>query len=317
MLIFLYGLDTCRSRRKLNEIIKHYKKIRHRGLNLKYLDAKNLNFRDFMDEIQQASIFKEKKLIILVNPFLNTELKKSFIAKEKENKFLTKLAKSDDIILFYEEKEVPEKDSLFAFLSKYAKCQECKLLDNQRLKNWAKKELENCKAKIETNALDKLIDFVGNNLWQMSNEIKKLASYKMGQKISAADVELLVRPKIETDIFKTIEAIAVKNKKQALGLLHKHLEKGDNPLYLFSMINFQFRNLLIIKDLIESGRPFYALAKEARLHPYVVKKTYYQAQKFSIQELKKIFQKIFQIDLKIKTGQINAPCALDLFIAEI
>lgn len=59
----------------------------------------------------------------------------------------------------------------------------------------------------------------------MSNEIKKLVSYKNNKIIKLEDIGLLVRSKIETDIFKTIDAIAEKNKKQALNLLHKHLEK--------------------------------------------------------------------------------------------
>lgn len=317
MFIFLYGADAYRSRRKLNEIIEHYKKIRRNGLNLKCFEAKNLNFQDFIDEIQQVSIFKEKKLIILFNVFSSAEFKKDFLAKEKEDKSLTKIASSNDIVLFYEEEEVSQKDPLFVFLDKHAKCQEFKLLDSQKLKKWIEKEFFMHKSEIEQKAIQMLIDFVGNDLWRLSNEIKKLASYKKGKKIAAEDVELLVRPKIEADIFKTIEAIAVKNKKQALGLLNKHLEKGDSPLYLLSMINFQFRNLLIIKDLIERGRPYYALVKEARLHPYVVKKSYSQAQKFTFSELKKIFQKIFQADLRIKTGRIDASSALDLFIAEI
>ena len=127
----------------------------------------------------------------------------------------------------------------------------------------------------------------------------------------------MVRSKIETDIFKTIDAIAEKNKKRALELLHKHLEKGDSPLYLLSMINYQFRNLLIVKDFIERCKPYNIILRKSGLHPFVVKKSYYQSQKFSFQELKKIYRKVFQIDLNIKTGRIESEMALDLLIAEI
>ena len=237
MFIFLYGSDIYRSRQKLNEIINHYQETNKKGLNLKYFEKENLNFQNFIDEIQQVSIFKEKKLLILKNVFCNKEFKESFLKEAK------KLASLDNIILFYEEKEVLEKDPLFVFLKREAKSQEFKLLDRQRLESWIKKEFFIYEAKIDQGAVHLLIDFIGNNLWQLSNEIKKLASYKKGKKIEMGDVELLVRPKIETDIFKTIEAIAVnpvrkdkfsngaKNKKQAINLLHKHLEKGDNSLY--------------------------------------------------------------------------------------
>ena len=311
MIIFLYGPDTYRSRQKLNEIIEHYKKIHKSGLNLKYFDGKELNPEDFRDEIQQISMFAEKKLIILKDVFLNREFKERFL-KDSKN-----FINSKDVILFFEAGEVPKDDSLFKLLKKYAKSQEFKPLGGEQLRRWVKKEFENFKTKIDEKALIKLIAFVDNNLWQMANEIKKLVSYKRGEKIKREDVELLVRPKIETDIFKTIDAIASKNKKQALELLHKHLEKGDSPLYLLSMINFQFRNLLIIKDLIRKGRPFYTFQKATSLHPYVVKKSYSQTQRFTIEELKKIYLKIFQVDLAVKTGKAEPETALDLLIAEI
>jgi len=316
--IFLYGADSYRSRQKLKEIVEHYKKIRKKGLlSLEYLDGQNIKIQDLKNKIQQISIFKEKKLIILFDFFLNIDIKKKFLEEEKKNNFLTKIVNLDDIVLFFEEKEVSKKDPFFIYVKKHSKSQEFKLLDRQKLKNWVKKEFTNYQKEINLDALEQLINFVGNDLWQLSNEIKKLINYKKDKKIEIEDVNLLVNSKVEVDIFKTIEAIATKNKKDALNLLYKHIEKGDNPLYLFSMITFQFRNLLIIRELIDKGGSFSYLLKESKLHPFVVKKTYYQAQKFTFQELKKIFQKIFELDLKIKTGQIDAKLALDLFILEI
>jgi len=311
MFIFLHGPDTYRSRQKLNEIVDHYKKIHKSGLNLRYFNCEETDFQDFRDEIRQTTMFKEKKMAVLTGIFLNSKFKDQFLKGGKIFKG------PDVIILIYAENQIPEKDPLFSFLKKYAKSQEFKLLEGQRLKNWIKKEIENYQANFTPEALGKLISFAGNNLWWITNEIKKLASYKKNQTVEVKDVELLVRPKIETAIFETIDSLAAKNKKQALKLLKAHLEKGDNPLYLLSMINFQFRNLLMIKDLIEKHKSPYLLAKITHLHPYIVKKSYFQAQKFTIQELKKIYQKIFQVDLAIKTGKIDPETALDLLIAEI
>jgi len=311
MIIFLYGPDTYRSRRKLNEIIEYHKKTHKSGLNLKFFEGKELNFQDFKDELQQASMFKEKKLMVLTNVFLNLPFKEEFLKKGKN------FVDSEDIILFYETGTIPERDSLFNFLIKHAKSQEFKPLEDQKLKNWAKKEFESYQANINSAALDQLINYIGNDLWHLSNEIKKLVSYKKGQKIEVKDVELLVRPKIESDIFTTIDAMAERNKKIALSLVHKHLEKGDSPLYLLSMINFQFRNLLMIKDLIQKHHSLYLLSKMTNLHPYIIKKSYSQAQKFTTEELKKIYQKIFQVDLAIKTGKVDPETGLDLLITEI
>ena len=302
-------------REKLKEIIRHYKEIHKSGLNLDYFDCQKESdgeiFNDFKNGIRQTSMFKEKKLAVITNPFSDSGFKEKFLKDAKD--FL----KSEDIILLYQEGKIKENDTLFKFLKKNTKLQEFSLLGGLKLKEWIKKEFEKNKAKIEPRALEILVEYIGNDLWRMANEIKKLVSFKPKQIIKAEDVRILVRSKIETDIFKTIDAIAQKNKKQALELLHKHLEKGDSPLYLLSMINYQFRNLLIVKDFLEKYKPYNVILKKSGLHPFVVKKSYYQCQKFSFQELKKIYQKIFQADLDIKTGRIESEMALDLLITEI
>jgi len=316
MIIFLYGPDTYRSRQKLNEIIEHYKKIHKSGLNLKYFVGENLNFEDFRDEILQPSMFSGKKLVIVNNVFLNSEFKEKFLKDFQHRSFFEK-GRAKDVILFYETNEISKDDNFFKLLKKSGQSQEFKLLEGQTLRNWVKKEIESYQAKADSQAIEKLINFVGNDSWRLSNEIKKLVSYRKDKNIQTKDIELLVKPKIEADIFKTIDAIAIGQKRKALELLKEHLAKGDSPLYLLSMINYQFRNLLIIKDLIEKNQPYYIILKKTQLNPFVVKKSYQQTNKFTFSELKKIYQKIFEVDLNIKTGKLDPQIALDLLIAEI
>jgi len=331
MIIFLYGPDTYRSRQKLNEIIENYKKAHQSGLNLRYFEGEDLNFEEIQNEIQQTSIIAGKKMLILKNVFSDIDFKEKFLKNSKNFINYPSEAKggdegkpegvnfidSKDLILFYEEKEIPKTDSLLKFLKKSGKSQEFKLLEGQNLKNWIKKEIERYGEKADPEAVGKLAEFVGNDTWRLSNEIQKLASFKNGKDIQAKDVDLLVKPEIDNNIFRTIDAIAVKNKKKALELLHKHLEKGDPPLYLLNMINFQFRNLLMIKELIEKNQPYYSILRKTQLKPFVMGKSYQQAQRFSLPELKKIYQKIFKADINIKTGRIDPETVLDLLITEI
>jgi DNA polymerase III subunit delta len=311
MIILLYGQDSYRSRQKLRDIIDRYKKIHKSGLSLAYFDGENLKFEDFKDAIQQVSMFEEKKLLILSNVFANADFKEKFLKNIKE------FSEAKDTILFYEDDKIPGKDKFFNFLKKKAKTQDFSVLEKEKLRSWVEQEFLRFKAEASPEAVAKLIEFVGSDLWLLSNEIKKLVNYKKGGKISTDDVTLLAGPRIETAIFKTIDAISQKNKKQALLLIHQHLVKGDSPLYLLSMINFQFKNLLMVKDLMEKHEPYYLISKKAQLHPFVVRKSYQQAGRFTFPELKKIYQKIFQADLEIKTGKVSPETALDLLIAGI
>ncbi len=311
MIYFLYGEDPYRSKRKLDEIVDGYRKVHKSGLNLMYIDANEKKFEALANSLKIVSMFQEKKLVILKNVFSNKNFQEDF---QKEIK---KLKESKDIIIIYEKEKIDERNKIFKALDKEAKSQKFNPLQGSQLLSWIKKEFEKNNSKAEASAISLLLEYVGNNLWQMENEIKKLSDYKRGGTVKREDVELHVRPKIEVDIFKTIDALAARDKKQALSFLHKHLEYGGNPFYLLSMISYQFRNLLAIKELVEKKYPYATIAKKSGLHPFVVKKSYYLCSQFSFEQLKKIYLKIFQADSDIKTGKIEAEAALDLLLSEI
>ena len=247
------------------------------------MEGENAGFQNFMQELQTVSMFQEKKLMVLKNVFQNLEFKNAFLAQS------SKLADQPNIIIFYEEAKVALNDSLSKFLAKNAKVQKFEHLTGQKLRNWAKREFQKYGADIDSLALETMAACIGSDLWRFSNEIKKISAFKKNKKIFIEDVRLLVKPKIETDIFRTIGSLASKNKKQALTSMRRHLEKGDSPLYLLAMINYQFRSLLTRRN------------------------SYY----FSLAEIKEIYGKLLETDLKIKTGQLDPQTALDLLITEI
>jgi DNA polymerase-3 subunit delta len=316
MIYFIFGEDSYRSKKKLTDIIEEYKKVHKSGLNLIYIDTKKKDFKELSDNFKIVSMFSEKKLIVLKNLFSA----KGGPAVGWQEEFLKNIKDTEnikDIIVVYEDGAVDQRTKFFKTLQKHAKCQEFKFLQPAMLKKWMAFEFEKNKTKIDFEAQNLLVTFVGNDLWQMANEINKLSNYKRGGDINKQDVELLIRPNIENDIFKTIDALASKNKKQALTLLHKHIKNGDNPLYLLSMIAYQFKNLLIIKELIDAKNSYAIVTKKSGLHPFVVKKSFYLCDQFTMPELKKIYQKIFQVDSDIKIGKIEAETALDLLVSSI
>ncbi len=315
MIIFLYGKDSYRIREKIREIVEKYKKTHKSGLDLKSINSFTRNpekeFIDFENSIKQASMFKERKLLVIQDPFSNPSLEQEILKNKKVIK------KGDDVVLVFKQGKADFKSNLAKFLKKEAKCQKFDLLEKSELKRWALKETKKNGGKIFSEALDNLIGYVGNDLWRLSQEINKLANYRGGEEITSKDVEFLVKQDIETDIFKTIDAMARKNKKKTISLLHGHLEKGDSPLYLLAMMAYQFRNILLIKDLVEKKNPYALLLKKSGLHPFVFNKSYSQSRQFSFEGLKKIYRMIFKVDLDIKTGQVAPELALDMLVAEI
>ena len=311
MIIFLYGQDSYRSKRKLDEIIDQYKKTRKNLLSLVYFDASQKDFSDFYNNFKISSMFAETKLVVLKNVFSSKKFQEDLLSNIKS------LESFKDIIVIHEDDSVDERTKTFKTLKKDCKSQEFKLLDSKNLKIWLQKSFEEKAQKINNDALDLLLNYVGNDLWRLSQEVKKLSDFRSGSTIKKEDIELMIKPKIEIDIFKTIDALAGRNKKQALELLKKHLNSGDNSFYLLSMVIYQFRNLLLVKEMAGRGLMYASIIKKSGLHPFVVKKNYFACSQFSFEELKNIYKKIFQFDLDIKIGKVEAETALDLFVSQI
>ncbi len=310
MLILLYGEDTFRSQQKLKEIIEQYQTKHKTGLNLVRFQEKELDFDKLKEKIEAVSMFDEKKLIILENALKNRGFQEEFSKYIKKNK----LKDNQDVIVVIHQ---IGKLASPAFKRQTSMFEEFSPLKGAELFSWLKKQAAKDKAIINQEAIKKLVAYVGDDLWQLNNELNKLISYKAGQSINEQDIDLLVRAKLDTNIFKTLDALAQRDKKTALRLLHEHLEQGENDIYLFSMFVYQVRGLLKLRDLIEKGTPFYNLARKSGLHPFVVKKSSQQLRNFTLDQLKKIYQRLLEIEVALKRGRIAGPTALDMLIAEI
>jgi DNA polymerase III delta subunit len=306
MIIFLYGQDDFRSSRKLKEIIEHYQQVHQSKMGLNLLDLEEQSFEDFRDRFQTKTIFQQTKLFVLKNAFTNKDFEKGFLDQK------TKFLQSKNVIVFYQRGEVDKKDPLFVFLNKKAKVQKFEPLKQKELLAWIIEGFDQRKRKIKLPVAKLLLQFTGNDLWRISREIEKLAVFKKGE-ILKKDVELLVHPDLEQNIFKTIDLIAWNRKKEALNSIQQHLEKGDSPLYLLSMISYQFRRMLVMKDHLRNGGSIWHLG----WHPFAAKKTYYLSKRFTFDRLKDIYQKILKTDLEIKSGRIDPETGLELLLSQI
>lgn len=312
MIIFLYGEDIYSSLSKLKEIIASYQEKNSSGMNIVFFNEKD-SFSAILDCEKQTSMFQEKKLLVIKKKISLEDTKKEVLSN------FEKMLSSENIFIFYEEEKI-KKDNKFLQLllkekikkSKNILVQEFPFLTPLKVNLWIKKEFQKNNVEVEEDAVFSLSKIGGKDLWRLKNEIEKLSLYK--NKITKKDVLEMVKMSVETNIFKTIDAIADRDKEKAFLFLYDHIEKEDSPHYLFSMIVYQMRNIITVKSIMEKNLSYEEMKKKSGLHPFVFSKTQKQAQKFSKEELQKSYQHLFELDLKIKTGQVDPVLALHLFL---
>lgn len=322
MLFFIYGTDEYQIKEKINELKSGFKEKKDRsGLNVISLSGESFDLDSFKQEALTVPFLSDSKLIIVEGLLSNfsagqKKLQEEVVEflKEKEVTIKNSLIFAD---CYENTKKIPEKNTLFNFLSKQKFCWQLNELKGRDLENWLKKLLSLNNIKMEREALSELIVLVGNDLRQLTLELNKLSAYKNFGLITAADVKELTKARFDEDIFKLTDALGMRNQSLALKLISDQLQAGNQPLGVLPMITRQFRIFLQLKGLLKKSSAYpnkSQLARQLGLHEYVVQKSLGQIKNFSEEQLKNIYLDLLQIEKQLKSGTKNPELLFDLFI---
>lgn len=326
MIIFIYGADTFRSRRKLQELKdKFINELDPGSSSLSILSGPDLNLKHLNEAVATGSLFVKKRMVIIENIF-NHKKKEIFkeILEYLKPLSSTKTQDEQTIIIFYDQ-ELNIKDkplastakNLFAWLSQQKYVQEFKTLSNEQLSQFVKDEFKSYNKKINPRALQQLISLTGPDLWRLHQEVNKLSHHQNGAEIILEDITKLVTNGYEENIFALTDALSAKNKKLSLSLLEEQYLAGSSPEYLLNMLYRQFKILLQVKDALNNNLNPDKISQELKLHPYVVKKAVSTAKNFSLAELKNYLNHLLKIDYLNKSGRGDIKSEINLIIAEL
>ena len=306
MLIFLYGKDAYRVVENSQKIIASYFAKHKSGLNFHEFDFENGGqVVKLEDSIKSLSFFDEVKLVCIKGAFGDNHASDKSMTMIKEYN----LEKNKEVVLLFVERlsvdELKKKcpELLKTLLKSANPIKSFEPLAGAHLKKWINTEVSLLGCTIEPRAIDMLVMRAGNESWALVNEINKLCNYKTGARIITSDVALLVADKVNLNIFDLIDAISGQSRTQAFQLLYRELENARDPYYILTMIIYQFRNLVIIKDLADRGFNNKDIAKKAGIHPFVISKAAKSLTKYSAGQIQEIYAKLLEIDINAKQGQ--------------
>lgn len=320
MLIFLYGKDTYRSRQQLHKMTDKFKLDRDpQGLNLAKVDCEKTEPGSIFQQIFATPFLAERRMVVLENLFISKhkDLQEEILQRVINNNF-----PSTSVILFWEAGESFKTKlgkSLFTELVKEKFCQKFDLITGAQLGAWASQLVKEKEGEISASAVQFLAQSVGGDMWRLSSLIDQLVSYKNKEKIELADVQLFSDEKIDDNIFNLVDALIAKQGEKVYQMIQEQYRVGEDVQFLFAMIVRQFRILLQLRDLYEKNNNFSsdALAKQLGLHPFVVKKSLPMVKKYKLEDLKRIYQQLLQLDIDIKTGRGEQEVLLDVFVGRV
>ena len=188
---------------------------------------------------------------------------------------------------------------------------------------WARKELRDLGFDAEERALHHLVALVGDNLRRLTNEIRKVTTAALPDKIISYElVESLITNSRELPNFDLTEHLFGKDKRKPLQILKKILDDGAEPLMILGLIAHNLRRTLMAKTLMQQGVERTEVIRLMKLHPKFHEDFLASARKSDEKKLLHIIGRLADADLAIKTskgggGNAGSRMQLEMLVCEI
>ena len=153
-------------------------------------------------------------------------------------------------------------------------------------------------------------------MWTLSNEIEKILNYCQGEIIEEEHLEILINNTKEMQIFKLVDLLLDENIAVSFKNIPSIFESGYSTQYLLSMLSRQMRLLIIAKQLssMNSSKTIYKDKLGIR-SDYLIDNIISQVGNRDMDVLLKLYEKISELDIAIKTGAINENVVFDNLIS--
>ena len=117
---------------------------------------------------------------------------------------------------------------------------------------------------------------------------------------------------------KTIDAILEFRAGIAEQSLHQLLQRGNTPAYLMVMLARQIQRIVRIKELRSQRKSETETRNKLGLHSdFAWRKTAEQAERYPLERIRNVYNRLLEADLSIKTGKYESELALNILIAEL
>jgi DNA polymerase-3 subunit delta len=274
-------------------------------MGLEKLDGEEADYLRLVDAVQNLPFLAERKLVVLRNPGANKEF------ADKFEDLLPAIPEVTDVIIY--EPKLDKRSSYAKLLQKKTELKAFEDLNERELPAWLAAEAKARGGSLsQTDALY-LVNRAGYNQQLLTNELDKLLAYDPA--ITRTTIDLLTDLAPQSTIFQLLDAAFSGNTRRALEIYEDQRAQRVDPQAMIPMLAWQLQTLAIIK----AAGPKSAddIAREAKLNPFVVRKSMGIASKLSLTRLKELIHDLRVLDVRLKSESIDADEALKLYLLSL
>ena len=307
----LYGELYPMIRKHLNKILKE-RLGEVDDFNVTKIDLEESSLDEIAYESSSLPLGYEKKVVVVDNcAFLTSDVE----AKDEEKvlEILKNSTDEIDIIFVLRSEKVDKKGKIFNYIKENGQVLEFLNISKEEWPLYIKKYFKNKNVEITSEAVEELSNRVDGDLTRFINEAEKLCLYK--NPITITDVALMVAKPLEDDAFQMSNALFRGENGVAISIYRDLKLLGKKFVEtLIPMLASQFRFISQITFLNSKGLEKEEIAKELSTSPVRVKIALKNSRNISRKQIANALDKLYNLDLQIKSGQIDRSYGLELFL---
>jgi DNA polymerase-3 subunit delta len=295
-LYFIFGeeeyLVECAVQRLVEKIVSPD----FRDFNFTVFYGKEVRSEQILDAAMTLPMFAQRRVILVKR---GDELSADVL-----DQLVTYLQNpSPESCLVFQAGKIDQRRKFFQELKKADLLVEFKKLKDDHLAPFIRREAEQRGKRIESAAAEMLVYYVGNNLRELVAQIEKLVAY-CGERpaVTLDDVRAMVSDTKIDSVFELADALGRRNLDKAMRQLQTVLRDSDAPYMLIGALARHFRQLCVIRGLLQKKLPADEIGRQAKINPYFLKGLIEQARNFTPDDFVGIFSRLHEVDVLLKSG---------------
>lgn len=188
---------------------------------------------------------------------------------------------------------------------------------------WVRDRLAELNARMDERTLRHFISLIGSDVRRLTIETAKLATAALPDSVIDIDlVDSLVSNVREISNFDLTESMISGNKTKAIKVLEKILDDGAEPLALLGLMSYNYRQVLMVKDMMERGRDANDVSRVLGLRYQEKEKFLAAARRAKFDRIKHAVVRLAETDVAIKTsvggsGATGSRAQIEMLVCEL
>ena len=272
-----------------------------KGFNQMVLYGRDVSIDDIVANAKRYPMMAEYQVVIVKEA---QDLSRTI---EKLVEYANNPQPSTILVINYKYKTIDKRKTLYKTLQKVGVVFESKKLYENQIADWIRRTLSSQNYTIVPKAAQMLVEFLGNDLSKISNELDKLKIIlPKGTQITPEHVEVNIGISKDYNNFELRKAVGERDTLKAFQIINYFAENPrDNPMVVTVSLLFSFFSQLLHFHGLHDKSPR-NVASSLKINPYFVNEYILAAKNYPMKKVSAVVSTLREFDVKSKGVGANA-----------